>query len=379
MHATRSRTQVCASAANALCAAEPASFRAVVGFDGMVDTIVRAVDRRIGPDEFEPMRGMTALAQRVADNAGTSINIELWVEQVKVGGNGAILADAIAVAGASVSFIGGIASDDGRGVHEVFRAFADRCASIHPTSPPGFTDAIEFEDGKVMLGKTAPLSRITWANVLRAAGGPDALTSLLDGASLLAPESWTMVPHMNEIWSGFARDILPRIDRAKRPGVFIDLADPAKRTDEEVRGALELLREMQRVADVAVGLNLAESRRIASLVGGEPPETIDAAARAVQSALGVTCVVAHRREGGSVAWNGGVASFESAYVKRPAMSTGAGDHFNAGFALGWRLGLPMDEALAVGSAVGGLYVRSGRSPDLERIIAFLRDMPAPER
>ncbi len=379
MSDSRARERVCAAAAEGLRAADLSSFRAVVGFDGMVDTIARAVDRRDGPGSFEPMRGMRTFASRVSDNAGTSINIEMTVERVKVGGNGAILADALATVGGRVSFIGGVGNGNGAGVHEVFRGFAERCASVHVTSPPGLTDALEFEDGKVMLGKTAALSEITWARVVDAVGGLEALVGMLDGASLLAPESWTMVPHMNEIWAGLAREALPRIARERRPGVFIDLADPAKRSDVEVRGALELLREMQRVTDVVMGLNLAESRRIAGVVGARSPEGLADAARVVRDSLGLACVVAHRREGCGAAWDGGETTFEGAFVKRPAMSTGAGDHFNAGFALGWRLGLGWDEAMAVGSAVGGLYVRSGASPSRAAVVEFLERMPLPER
>ncbi len=370
---------MCGSAAGGLRAKGASSFRAVVGFDGMVDTIARAVDRREGPGKYEAMRAMGSFAERVSRNAGTSINIELAVERVKVGGNGAILADALATLGARVTFVGGIGAEGGGGVHEVFREFAGRCASTHATSPPGFTDAVEFEDGKVMLGKTSALSEITWGVVLRALGGPEGLLRALRGASLLAPESWTMVPHMNEIWAGLAREGLSRVPAGERPGVFIDLADPAKRSDEEVRGALGLLREMQGVTEVALGLNLAESRRIASIVGARAPEGIEEAARVVRDSLGLACVVAHRREGSAASWEGGEARFEGAFVKKPAMSTGAGDHFNAGFSLGWRLGLGMEEALAVGSAVSGLYVRSGASPSLEKVIAFLESMPEPER
>ncbi len=377
MSGTRSRSEVCAAAAGGLRGRDAGAFRAVVGFDGMVDTIARAVDRREGSGTFTPMRAMGDFAKRVSDNAGTSINIELAVERVKVGGNGAILADALASMGARVSFVGGIGGEEG--VHEVFREFAERCASVHATSAPGFTDAVEFGDGKVMLGKTAALSEITWARVVEAFGGLDGLVRALRGAALLAPESWTMVPHMNEIWAGLSREALSRVPVGERPGVFIDLADPAKRTDEEVRGALGLLEEMQGVTDVALGLNLAESRRIAAIVGAKKPEGIEEAAVVVREAVGLSCVVAHRREGSAASWGDGAARFEGAFTKQPKMSTGAGDHFNAGFALGWRLGLGVEEALAVGSAVSGLYVRSGESPSMEKVIAFLEGMPEPER
>ena len=66
-------------------------------------------------------------------------------------------------------------------------------------------------------------------------------------------------------------------------------------------------------------------------------------------------------------------------VARPALSTGAGDHFNAGFALGLALGVPLPAALAIGCATSGAYVRDAQSPDRPRLVKFLRDLPEPEQ
>lgn len=384
MPTTDQRAGIARAAADALSsgASRVASLRVVAGFDAMVDTIARVVDTRSGPDAFTPMRRIEQFAQRVAIAAGKSINIELAAETVKVGGNGALMADGLARAGARVSFIGSVgvsgAPAGSREVGPVFRDFAARCAAVYPTSPPGFTDACEFEDGKVMLGKTADLALITWDAVARAAGGLPALTAMLDGAGLLIPVSWTQVSHMDDIWRGLTRQALAPIPRERRPHVFIDLADPAKRTEDALKAALALLREMNDATPLALGLNLAESQRIARAVGAPEPKGIDDAAGAIRAALGLACVVVHRRDAAAGATATETAMFHGPFVGKPKMSTGAGDHFNAGFALGWRLGLPLAQAICVGTAVSGWYVRSAQGPSLDQVIAFLRDLPAPE-
>ncbi len=373
------RAATARAAADALTSrrAEALSLRAVAGFDAMVDSIVRAVDTRTGPDAFTPMARIEQFASRIGAAAGKSINIELAVERVKIGGNGVLMADGLATLGLPVAFIGNIASEAG-GVHPLFARFASRCASAHPTSPPGATDACEFADGKVMLGKTAPLKEVTWASVLAAAGGEPALTAMLDGAALFVPVSWTMLPHLNEIWLGVLRGPFASIPRERRPWVFVDLADPAKRTDEELRSAIPILRDLAASTPLCLGLNLAESQRMARTIAAPASDTLPEAARALRAALGFACVVVHRREGAAAATENESAEFAGPFTRTPRMSTGAGDNFNAGFALGWRLGLPLAQALAVGCATSGLYVRKGEASSLDDVAAFLRELPEPD-
>ena len=50
------------------------------------------------------------------------------------------------------------------------------------------------------------------------------------------------------------------------------------------------------------------------------------------------------------------------FTAKPKLTTGAGDHFNAGFCIGRLLGLPLDASLQVGVATSGFYVRKLRVP-----------------
>ena len=49
-------------------------------------------------------------------------------------------------------------------LHPVFRDFATR-AEVHSIAEPGTTDALEFDDGKIMIGKHASLKEINWQNI----------------------------------------------------------------------------------------------------------------------------------------------------------------------------------------------------------------------
>jgi len=375
------RGALAAEAAAALTSAKSriGAMRAVVGFDVMIDSIIRVVDRKDSAS-FTPMRKIDQLAERVAKAAGRSINIEFRVEQEKLGGNGALMGEGLARAGARVSFIGSIGGGGSGGVHPVFADFAARCEKVYPTGGPGLTDALEFDDGKVLLGKTAALEHITWANVVRAVGGVDALRSMIDGAGCFVPVSWTQVPRMDEIWDGVIEHVLPKIEASRRPAIFIDLADPKKRTKEALVGALGRLRKLNELAPVTLGLNLSESQQIAAALGKKEPQTLDEGAPMIREALGLSCVVTHgHRAGAAASKEGEVASFEGPYTKTPKISTGAGDHFNAGFALASGLGLPAGQRLAVASALSGWYVRKGLGPTLDELIGFLKALPEGEK
>ena len=59
------------------------------------------------------------------------------------------------------------------------------------------------------------------------------------------------------------------------------------------------------------------------------------------------------------------------YTERPLITTGAGDHFNAGFMQGQLLGLDPEACLTLGVCTSGHYVRTGTSPDLASLETFL--------
>jgi len=371
--------------------AAPLAVGAFVGFDGFVDVICRVVARRTapGPTGAAPMRSMRELAQRIDEAAGESANIELLVERVKLGGNGPILALALATLGGRVRCAGAVESPVEQGaVDPVFDELQRRCFHVLPLSPPGRTEALEFHDGKVMLGKLETLDAVTWARVVEAAGGLAQLRRMLQESDVVAMGNWTMLFGMKGIWEGLLREGLPGLEG--RRWLFVDLADPAKRSDEDLLEALEQLRRLQTLAPVALGVNAAEAHRLCALTGA-PMARLDRrapadehaahallAAGALRKELGLAALLAHTRKAAACADASGAWAVTSTYTTAPVISTGAGDHFNAGCCCGLAQGWSLPEAMTLGVGVSGLYVRSGRSPDRGALAAFLRTLPPPE-
>ena len=179
---TATRQEICPATAEGLRRASPglASTPALLGFDGFVDEIVDVVDKRHGPDRYEPVESIAAMARKILDASGESSNYELIVKKCKLGGNGPIMANALACLGLDVTYIGNLGYPS---LHPVFLDFATR-ARVISIADPGHTDALEFADGKLMLGKTEVLGDVNWENLVARVGRPE-LDALVGGATLV--------------------------------------------------------------------------------------------------------------------------------------------------------------------------------------------------
>jgi sugar/nucleoside kinase (ribokinase family) len=373
-----SREAICQQTSKKLSstAASLKSTKAVVGFDGFVDEIIAVVDKRQSNDRYEAIRAIETFGEKIVKASGQSSNYELIVKQMKLGGNGPIMANALSAIGLDVTYIGNLGSPE---IHPVFADFARR-AHVISIAEAAHTDALEFDDGKLMLGKLTPLNAINWKNLLTRIGH-DQFTRMIGSSRLVGMVNWTMLPHMSEIWKQMIDEVFPKIARDQRK-VFIDLADPEKRTHEDIVAALKLLTKMQQQADVILGLNLKESVEVAGALGLQQANDAEAAieetARMIRERLDLACVVVHPRTGAAAASRDASASFMGPFVKQPKISTGAGDHFNAGFAVGQMLGFTLEESLCVGVATSGYYVRNAISPSAQQLAEFIAELPPPQ-
>ncbi len=357
----------------------------LVGFDGFVDAIIDVVDKRHGPDRYDRVPTIEQFGRKILAAAGMSSNYELVVKQEKLGGNGPIMAHALARQGHAVTYLGALGRPD---IHPVFADLARgaRCLSV---VDPARTDALEFHDGKLMLGKMQSLDDIRWDRFEQVVGR-EALVRVFLDAKLISMVNWTMTPHMTDIWQALAEllesDPRPPHDR---PRIFIDLADPEKRTTADVAAALTLITRFARACGVMLGLNHKEANQVADVLGLTPVRDADDTdcmrrlACDIRGKLDLPTVVVHPRHGAagaSLTDNGAVESvwFTGPFVARPKLSTGAGDNFNAGFCTGCLAGLDLAACLCVGVAASGFYVREGRSAALSELADFCRRLPGPE-
>tara|TARA_A100001037_G_C15131145_1_gene628749 strand:+ start:279 stop:1409 length:1131 start_codon:yes stop_codon:yes gene_type:complete len=349
--------------------------RAFVGLDGFVDEIIHVVDKREDANHFDRIPSMAEFAARIAEAAGKSTNIELVTQRVKLGGNGPIMANALASLGVNVTYVGALGYPN---LHPVFQPLSDR-SEVFSIAEAAHTDALEFEDGKIMLGKMTPLNDVTWKTLMERMGR-DRLTERIQAAHLVSFLNWTMIPNLSEVWTSILEEkILP--DRAANRIGFFDLCDPEKRENDDILKAMEILGRFRQHLRVILGLNEKEAMELADVLGIEigeaTPEGRCELARKLHAQLDVDALVVH-----PVAYALAVTDSETVwvpgpFVKKPVITTGAGDHFNAGFSLGALMGFPPRHCLNLGVASSGHYVRSGRSPEISDLLAILRHWPDP--
>lgn len=347
---------------------------AFVGLDGFVDEIIHVVDKRENAESFQRLPTISRLAERLAGAAGQSTNIELVNHLTKLGGNGPIMANALASFGMRVTYLGTLGYPT---LHPIFEGFAQR-AEVYSIAEPGHTDALEFEDGKIMLGKHYPLKEVTWANI-QSRFGREKFEARFKNSDLVGFVNWTMLPYMSDVWTAMQRELCPSLGGARRK-MFFDLADPEKRTREDISRALELITGFEKYFDVLLGLNEKEACEIGEVLGlklaDHSPDGLAKLTAEINRCVPVNTVVVHPVSYALASSKQVVSLVEGPFVAKPLITTGAGDHFNSGFCLGKLLGFENDLCVLAGVTTSGHYVRTGRSPELNDLVAMLRQWPS---
>jgi bifunctional ADP-heptose synthase (sugar kinase/adenylyltransferase) len=349
----------------------------VIGFDGFTDDIIEVVKTRDSITSYTPMKKIEELGHRILEASSVSCNIELVTKRRKIGGNAPILANALLQANHTISFIGAI-GDKGL-IEPLFEDMASQCKNVYTLTKSAHTDALEFEDGKILLGKHESIIHIDFDLILSSVG-KDNLIKLLEEAKLFVSANWTMIPLMNQIWQHLKEEILSNLSPSSTDFsryLFIDLADPKKREDKDLLKAIELLKNWGPTHRVVLGLNSSESQRIASLIGytksNDNEENALQMAKAIKQHMNLASCLIHTKEFVIGCNEQEEIILHSPYCPNPVITTGAGDNFNAGFCNGLLYGLNLKESLILAIATAGFYIRNGHSPNQEELNQFLLD------
>lgn len=347
---------------------------AFVGLDGFVDEILHVVDKRDSADSFQRLATISQFAERIGAAAGRSTNIEIVNRVTKLGGNGPIMANALASLGLKVTYLGNLGWPQ---LNPVFSDFAKR-AEVYSIAEPGHTDALEFDDGKIMIGKHSSLKDVNWANI-QSRFGRDKFAEKITGADLIGFVNWTMLSHMDGIWDALLKEICPAL-KGRRRLLFFDLADPEKREAGDIQHALETIAQFETFFDVVLGLNEKEAYEIGEVLGlkiqDKSADGLSMLALEINGRVPVGTLVVHPVSYALAAGNGVVSLVQGPFTPKPLITTGAGDHFNSGFCLGKLLGLDGASCVLIGVTTSGHYVRTGQSPTVADLANMLRDWPA---
>ena len=301
-----------------------------------------------------------------------SANIECVVKERSLGGNAPLLARALASLGIPGTLVGTCGFPT---LNPLFQPLETMGIAVHSFAEPGLTDALEFTDGKLMLGKMGELNSLS----LHEATGRlrhNLLESCVSQAECIATVNWTMMPLIQEFWEYLLKN--PRLMvQAPRKSLFVDLSDPAKRPAKDLKGALSTLLELNAICDVILGLNRSESTQVLRALRQRPSDSLQKNADTIASVLHLSCVVIHTHSEVAVAslMDGKITS-HTLFVpicKKPVRSTGAGDTFNAGFIAGMLQHQTPLTCLKMAVASSSTFVRTGIPPTQHSVKSFLKN------
>lgn len=351
-----------------------AGLNALLGFDGTVDVICRAVQSRQGSgSQFTPFPRIRDFGQRINEADGKSAIVEIVSELEKIGGNGPIMARALSNAGIAVDYIGPLGQPV---LHPVYQDFAKRIR-VHSVAQPAVTHALEFSNGKVMLAAISSYETIL-AERLETFIGREAIIRLIAQSQLCCLLNWTCLPGMNSILEWYLRTLLPELGPNRERIFFFDLADPSMRSREDLMGVLRLIQGFEAYGRTVLGMNLNEAQQVCRTLGIPEPvsekESLCTALTHIRERLGIHTAMAHPTDFAACATAGESWAVDGPHTASPSITTGAGDHLNAGFCLALLLGFSPEHALGLGVLFSGYYVRTAQSPDLADIIMFVTEL-----
>jgi len=339
--------------------------RVVFGFDGYLDRVREVVADRIDPESHERLATLESFGDRIDRSvaADSSLSFE-WLQQgSRTGGHTSHLARAFG----GWSFDPVMVGMYGEPVHDAFETeFGEY--ELHSLGEPGVTDAVEFDDGKLMLTEIGDTMSLDWAE-LDAAFGHDRLAEKLDGASLLGTGYWSETPDLPTVFDGL-RTLWDGIDDPPET-VLVDPGDVRKLDADRLRAGREAIGRLDEVTDVVVTSNRAETGVLADAYAGDAERSFADDAEAVFEALEPTWFVGHGVEQSVVVTAAGTDSVAVPSVSDPELTTSSGDHFNAGLGLARIADLSPAAAVVVGNAVAGYFVRTADQPSLADVRAFV--------
>jgi hypothetical protein len=340
---------------------------ATVGIDAFIDKIQNEVESKSPKNEYFYFNDIAKFGSHIVSKGGKSCGVEVCQKFTKLGGCAPTMSNALGALSLKVNCVAALGYPE---IDPLFKTLSPNC-TLYTIGNPGYTTALEFDDGKVMLVQKDYLHKIDW-EVMKNMIGLDKLKHFFFNSNLIGLVDWNNMTHCNNIFKGILEEVLPEHTLNKSQLMFFDLADFSEKSREDILKVVELMNKFNKHYKVILSLNEVEAALLYRALYPEICQMdLKAMGQVIFEALEIDGIVVHTLNT-SIAWDkNGAAEVPSLYVKRPKLSTGAGDNFNAGLCLGQLIGLNFEESLYIANATTGYYVRNAHSPNIQEVLYTL--------
>ena len=355
------------------------------GFDGFIDNIFQVLKKRYTLADYTIMEKITEFSERIAAAAGSSANMEVILKKQTTGGFVANTCRGIA---SLQSFGGNISMIGCFGTPEMDPLFTDLSVkkfncTLTTIGIPGKTNAYEFNDGKIMISEFTGVHKLTMETILNGYG-KEKLKNSIFRADLFGIGYWSIGPHMTSIFKGLL-DIMEELpQKARKIKLFFDLADVKKKPVEDLRVAVNILRDFCETADVTVSVNdkeaesLALSLDIEVLKNQDNTTKFEVVGENIHRRLDITRFIIHSPKN-AYGWlkrdsnSNEKAIIPQAYTSKAKFTTSAGDMFNSGLCVALLSDVPLEMALLMGNIMSAFFIRTGYAPSPKEFQIFLKN------
>ena len=339
--------------------------RVLVGFDGCIDRLVRLrKNQNIPPDYFKSVSEFSSFITNYA-NQSADINVKKVDE--RIGGNGPILADALARKSVPLACVGAFGYPE---LERIYEPMNDICDLIS-VEEAGFTFILEFDDGKIMFSGADSFYNITWRR-LEEIIGHSGFFKLFDECDMICFANWSGLFESNDLLEGVVRTGQTLSNKPR--SIFFDLADPSPKTPAQFREFFRLLGQARSKFEVILGLNPKEALIVYNhFFSAQEGAYSDYLAEKLLEEMPLEELVVHTDEYALAGCkNGPLHRAPNDVTTMPAVLTGGGDNFNAGYCLGKLLGLNPGLCACLGNLSATIYIASGKASSVPDIVELIR-------
>ncbi|MEA5139377.1 hypothetical protein [Arcicella rigui] len=369
------------------------SLRAIIGFDGYVNTIQKIIkSKNNGKISF--YNSISEVAEQLMNLAGENANIELRHLETKLGGIAPTLANSLAALNIKSVCVGTMGYPD---LNSAFEEMHPNCELV-TIAAPAKTNTLEFADGKLIFSEESTFQQLTWSYIA-ALAGIDNIGRWIYESHLVAFANWANIIHSTDIWRGILNDIVMNLapssnhkpvhyftaskskisdDEDEGFGMryknfFFDFANLLKHSNEEILEALEVVKEYTPYGKVSLSLTEKDAIHLYGLLGGEYADERELTdiAKWIYDNTHIHQIVVSGKHSAVVALKNREVLLKGSSSIQERVSTGGFEHLNAGFCLGLLLDLTVEQTTALALANYELYLINGASPEFEDLIQHL--------